>query len=255
MATCSQSDIEAIEATPLLDRALPENTYAALLGSAQRTPGADALSFFLSADHFDRRHVWTYAELIAEVTQAANAFHALGVTPDHPVAFVLPNLPETHFTIWGGETAGVVLAINPMLEPKQIARLLRMARIRVLVTLAPALNEKLWLAVCADLATLADLSAVAFVDMTPYLNDTDAENARRSVKKARSAAPGLNVVDLRSAMRDARSALGPSRRAAGDQSQRRLVVLLHRRHDRTAQDRRAYARLRNLRRLGRREGH
>ncbi len=202
MTIRSQSDIEAIEATPLLDRALPENTYAALLGSAERTPGADALSFFLSADRFDRRHVWTYAELIAEVTQAANAFHALGVTPDHPVAFVLPNLPETHFTIWGGETAGVVLAINPMLEPKQIAHLLRVARVRVLVTLAPALNEKLWLGVSTDLATLPDLSAVAFVDMTPYLNDADAENARRSVKKARSAAPGLDVVDLRSAMRD-----------------------------------------------------
>ena len=216
MAIRNMSDIDAFEATPRAARALPETTYAALLASAQRTPGAKALSFFLSADHFDRAQVWTYAELLADVTRAANAFHTLGVTPEHPVAFVLPNLPETHFTIWGGETAGVVMAINPMLEPKQIAHLMRVARVRVLVTLAPALNEKLWASLFAELATLPDLSAVAFVDMASDLDDADAETARRSVAQARSGAPGVDIVDLRSAM--LKSAFRPSRRATNDQS-------------------------------------
>ena len=72
----------------------------------------------LTADSYTRSFTWTYAELLAEITRAANAFHALGVSADHPVAFVLPNLPETHFTIWGGEAAGVVFAINPLLEPR-----------------------------------------------------------------------------------------------------------------------------------------
>ena len=253
MAICSQSDIEAIEATPLLDRALPENTYAALLGSAQRTPGADALSFFLSADHFDRRHVWTYAELIAEVTQAANAFHALGVTPDHPVAFVLPNLPETHFTIWGGEAAGVVLAINPMLEPKQIAHLLRVARVRVLVTLAPALSPKLWSGVSAQLATLPDLRVVAFVDMAAYLTGAEAEIARRSVEHVRSGTTESR--DRQPAQRYARSASRPSGRTARDQSRRHVVVLLHRRHDRSTENRGAYSGMRDRQLLDRRQGY
>jgi fatty-acyl-CoA synthase len=203
MAIRTHSDVEALEATPLADRALPENTYAALRASAERTPDAKALSFFLSADHFDRPHVWTYAELLADVTRAANAFHALGVTPEHSIAFALPNLPETHFTIWGGEAAGVVLAINPMLEPKQIAHLLRIARVRVLVTLAPALSAKLWPGVSAELSTLPDLNVVAFVDMAAYLSDSDAANALRSVDEARAVAPGLHVA----ARRNARSAL------------------------------------------------
>jgi fatty-acyl-CoA synthase len=202
MAIRTHSDVEAIEATPLADRALPENTYAGLRASAERTPDSKALSFFLSADHFDRPHVWTYAELLADVTRAANAFDALGVTPEHPIAFALPNLPETHFTIWGGEAAGVVLAINPMLEPKQIAHLLRIARVRVLVTLAPALSAKLWPGVSAELSTLPDLNVVAFVDMAAYLSDSDAANALRSVDEARAVAPGLHIVDLRGAMRD-----------------------------------------------------
>ena len=156
MAVRSLSDIAAIEAVPLIERGLPESTYAALVASAKRTPNATALTFFRSADRLDDTHVWTYAELVADVTRAANLFASLGVATDRPAAFVLPNLPETHFTIWGGEAAGAALAINPMLEPRQIADLLRSARASVLVTLAPALNPKAWPVLAAELATLPD---------------------------------------------------------------------------------------------------
>ena|SRR5271166_5599859 len=125
MAVRDLIDIAAIEAVPLSERALPESTYAALVASAKRTPNAKALSFFLSADRLDETHDWTYAELGADVTRAANAFAVFGVASDRPVAVVLPNLPETHFVIWGGEAAGAVLAITPMLEAKQNADLLR----------------------------------------------------------------------------------------------------------------------------------
>ena len=158
MAVRNLSDIAAIEAVPLIERDLPESTYAALVASAKRTPNATALTFFRSADRLDDTHVWTYAELVADVTRAANVFAALGVATDRPVAFVLPNLPETHFTIWGGEAAGAALAINPMLEPKQIADLLRSARASVLVTLAPALNAKAWPDLAAELASLPDFT-------------------------------------------------------------------------------------------------
>ena len=202
MAIRSQSDIVAIEATPLADRALPANTYVALRASAARSPNAKALSFFLSVDHFDQPHVWTYAELLADVTRAANAFHAFGVTSDHPVAFVLPNLPETHFVIWGGEAAGVVLAINPLLEPSQIANLLRIARVRMLVALAPALSPKLWSGISSQLASLPDLHVVAFVDMAAYLTGPEGEIARRSVEHVRSGTTGVEIVNLHNVMRD-----------------------------------------------------
>ena len=184
MAVRSLSDIAAIEAVPLIERDLPESTYAALVASAKRTPNATALTFFRSADRLDDTHVWTYAELVADVTRAANVFAALGVATDRPAAFVLPNLPETHFTIWGGEAAGAALAINPMLEPRQIADLLRSARASVLVTLAPALNPKAWPVLAAELATLPDLTAIAFVDMADYLDAEQREAARGSIQAA-----------------------------------------------------------------------
>ena len=199
MAVRNRSDIAAIEAVPLIERNLPESTYATLVASAKRNPDAPALTFLPSADNLDATHVWTYAELVADVTRAANLFAALGVATDRPVAFVLPNLPETHFTIWGGEAAGAALAINPMLEPRQIAELLRSARASLLVTLAPALNAKVWPALAAELASLPDLTAIAFVDMAKYLDDETRDAARASIQATRTNA-GCKVVNLRNAM-------------------------------------------------------
>jgi len=194
------SDIAAIETIPLAERGLPQSSYAALAGSAKRTPDAKALSFILSADRLDATHVWTYAELFADVTRAANAFVTCGIATDRPVAFVLPNLPETHFTIWGGEAAGAVLAINPMLEPKQITNLLRLARVSVLVTLAPALNPNAWSALAAELASLPELRTIVFVDMGDYLDAETREAVRASIAKAEPPV-GVAIVNFREAMR------------------------------------------------------
>ncbi|MBV8240518.1 MAG: acyl-CoA synthetase [Hyphomicrobiales bacterium] len=168
MTVRNLADIEALERQPLASQHLPKTSFEALAKTAARTPEAKALSFFPSADAFTRAFVWTYSELLRDVTRAANAFHAFGVTSEHPVAFVLPNLPETHFLIWGGETAGAVLAINPHLEPVQIAALMKAARARTLVTLAPAPGVDLWMRLAPALEGLPDLKVVALADASIY---------------------------------------------------------------------------------------
>ena len=135
------------------------------------------------------------------MTRAANLFAAHGVAADRPVAYVLPNLPETHFTIWGGEAAGAALAINPMLEPRQVADIMRFARASILVTLAPALNPKAWSGLADELASLPDLSAIVFVDMADYLDGEKRGVARASIEEA-AAGSHLRVVNLREAMRE-----------------------------------------------------
>ena len=49
------------------------------------------------------------------------------------MAYVLPNLPETHFVIWGAEAAGIIFAINPLLDPAHIGEILKAANAKVLV--------------------------------------------------------------------------------------------------------------------------
>ena len=187
-------DIEALEAQPLAAHRLPSTSYEAIAATAARTPDAKALSFFVSADALADAFVWTYAELLADVTRAANAFHELGVTAENPAAFVLPNLPDTHFVIWGGETAGAVLAINPYFEPAQIAGLLKSARARVLVTLAPNPAMDLWSKLAPHLTDLPDLKTVALVDAMVYVGAGPRNLSAFTL-------PHVDVIDFRERLR------------------------------------------------------
>lgn len=191
------ADIQRIEAEPLARRGLPRTTYEVFVAGAERWPDRKALTFFPSADAYQRASTWTYAELLAEITRAANALHALGVDADHPVAYVLPNLPETHFTIWGGEAAGVVLAVNPLLEPDLIVEILRVAKVRVLVTLAPFPGVDLWGKLAPHLSALSELRVVALVDMMTYTGGAGEGSAAAAASLPDAK---FDIVDFRAAM-------------------------------------------------------
>ena len=85
-----------------------------------------------------------YRALLARITQTANLFHRLGATKDTVIALALPNLPETHFAIWGAEAAGIVLPLNPLLEAAALGALLEASGAEILVTLAPHPGTDLW---------------------------------------------------------------------------------------------------------------
>jgi fatty-acyl-CoA synthase len=162
-------DIIAIE-TPGLPADLPSSTYEMICRGAAIDPSAPALSFFATADDYRNGECWTYGELVSEVTRTANMFSRLGVQRDSVIAYVLPNLPETHFVIWGGEAAGIVCAINPLLEGEAIGELLNAAGASVLVTLAPFPEAELWQKVQAVLhkvPSLTDLVLVNPADRVP----------------------------------------------------------------------------------------
>lgn len=197
MAVSSLADIRTIERTALRDRNLPASTYAALQAQAQQTPKGSALRFFLDAHLFTRTHDWSYARLFADITRTANALYDLGVGPRDVVAFVLPNLPETHFTIWGGEATGIVMAINPLLEAGQIAELLRAAKAKVVVTLAPTPGTDLWPKLASQLATVPSVQQVLWVSMAPYVSPLKALALRWIALRERRENSHLKIADLR----------------------------------------------------------
>ena len=172
------ADIEAIEATPLSERDLPGSTYELIKCSAEKWPQSPALSFILQGSGEESALTFTYSQLLAKVTQTANAFHRLGLRPGKAVSFLLPNLPQTHFTLWGGEAAGIVNAINPLLEPEHIAELIEAADSELLVTLAPFPGTDLWAKVEALRARLPGLKAILCVDMAGLLPTAQAEAIR-----------------------------------------------------------------------------
>ncbi|CAN7601319.1 acyl-CoA synthetase [Pseudomonas umsongensis] len=171
MVVQTLDDIESLERIPLSERGLACSTYEALRQAAERTPQAPALSFFVDAADFKRTHEWNYSQLLADITRAANAFDDLGIKPGEVIAFVLPNLPQTHFTIWGGEAAGIVMAINPLLEATQMADLLNAAKASVVVTLAPTPGSDLWPKLSSQLDQLPGIRSVVWVSMAPYVDE------------------------------------------------------------------------------------
>lgn len=131
-----KDDIIALENEFPLNKAWKDKTvYQFLCGSRDEFPNNDAISFQLKSGPKDKATTLNFSELTRRVTQAANLFRSLGIGEDDVVAFLLPSTHETVITMLGGMTAGIVAPINPTLEPKQIAALLRESGAKVLVTL------------------------------------------------------------------------------------------------------------------------
>lgn len=184
-------DIEQIEAVALSERDLPPSTFELIRRTASAQPDAPALSFILQGNGEETPLRLSYAELLGKVTQTANAFHRLGLRPGKAVSFLLPNLPQTHYTIWGGEAAGIVNAINPLLDPEHIAELIHASDSELLVTLAPFPGTDLWDKVQALRGQLPELKAILCVDMANLLPEP-----QRSALKAQRGAWPESVLDF-----------------------------------------------------------
>ncbi|MFH6600897.1 acyl-CoA synthetase [Ectopseudomonas khazarica] len=184
-------DIEQIEAVALSERDLPPSTFELIRRTASAQPDAPALSFILQGNGEETPLRLSYAELLGKLTQTANAFHRLGLRPGKAVSFLLPNLPQTHYTIWGGEAAGIVNAINPLLDPEHIAELIHASDSELLVTLAPFPGTDLWDKVQALRGQLPELKAILCVDMANLLPEP-----QRSALKAKRGAWPEGVLDF-----------------------------------------------------------
>ena len=171
------SDIELIE-TEGMPSDLASSTYELIQRGAMIDPDAKALSFFLRVDDHQHPQVWTYRKLFGSITQTANMFYQLGIEKNDVIAFVLPNLPETHLTIWGGQAAGIVCAINPLLEPAAIAELLNASKAKVVVTLAPFPGTDLWTKVHSILDQVDSVCHVVLVSLASRVQGAKGDLAR-----------------------------------------------------------------------------
>ncbi len=169
------ADIETIEQTPLEARNLPSSTYDLLQQSANKYEDQNALSFLLQGTLEEEPIRFNFRQLFTKVTQAANAFNALGVSSNDCVSMLLPNLPQTHFTIWGAEAAGIFNPINPLLDVEHIAAILNEAQAKVLVTLAPFPGTDLWDKAKDLIAKVPSLKTVLTVDMVNFLPQPQAD--------------------------------------------------------------------------------
>lgn len=161
-------DVAAIEAVGM-PADFPQTTYDLLKHGASLNPDATALSFFLQTADYKTPTTLTYRQLLQKITQTANFFRALGADKDTVIALILPNLPEMHFAIWGGQAAGIVMPINPLLEPKAIAELLTSVKARIVVTLAPFPKVDIWQKVSQVLPNVPSVEQVVLINLAYHV--------------------------------------------------------------------------------------
>ncbi|WP_250462255.1 acyl-CoA synthetase [Microbulbifer litoralis] len=177
----SLDDIRTIEETPLEQYELPESTFALIEDSAQQYPDNTALRFLFTGKADEQGVAYSYSEFLHKIRQTANAFSSLGIGSDDVVSFLLPSLPQTHFTLWGGEAAGIVNPINPLLEPEHIAGIMNGAGTRVLVAAAPFPGLDFWDKVEQIREKIPTLEKVLYVDLCQFLPKAQAEQVRSAL--------------------------------------------------------------------------
>ncbi len=154
------ADVEEFEKVPIEERMEFFNTYDLIKHGASIDPDAGAISFFLSGEHYKTPTRVTYGEFLSRVTQTANLFYDIGIGPRDVVSYLLPNLPQTHYILWGGEAAGIVNPINPLLEASTIRDICLAAGTRVLVALGQFKGSDIWEKVSVVRKDLPDLKAI-----------------------------------------------------------------------------------------------
>jgi fatty-acyl-CoA synthase len=136
MGYAGRADAAAIEAeTPWVDRNVPVTTFAQLTQTAGKFPDRPAVTFQLESGPKDLAETLTWSQLLDRTVRTANLFRSLGIREGDVVAYMLPNCTEAVLTYLGGQIAGIVNPINPLLEPEQIAAILRETGAKVLVTM------------------------------------------------------------------------------------------------------------------------
>jgi fatty-acyl-CoA synthase len=141
------ADIEALERKPYEEAIPARTTYGLIARAAQRFGARTAFSYLPDGELATAPQRVSYAELLANIHRAANLFRRLGVEPEDAVAILAPNVPSTHYALWGAQVAGRACPINFMLQPDHVAALLDASGAKVVVALGPNAELDVWSAV------------------------------------------------------------------------------------------------------------
>ncbi|MBW8719906.1 MAG: acyl-CoA synthetase [Variovorax paradoxus] len=140
----SLADIRRLEETPLEEALTVRSTYEIFRNAGAAFGGKTALTFLRTGNPADAPIRWSYAELLARIHQTANMLHALGVGPQDAVAVLLPGCLQYHLALWGGEAAGIVQPLNPLLTDEKLVALMTAGRAKVLIAYGSDSESGMW---------------------------------------------------------------------------------------------------------------
>ena len=144
---------------------LPKSNYELIKRQATANPDRIAMHFFTDGAAFDQSVSWTYQAFLEAINQTANLFRTLDIHRTDVVTYMLPNLPETVFTVISGEVAGIVSAVNMKLEAIHIVEIMEAMDSKVLVTLSEASDAENWKKIIEIAENTSSLTTILTINL------------------------------------------------------------------------------------------
>ena len=160
----SEADVRRLEETPLEQAFTERSTYDIFCSSARVFGDKTALTFLHSARPEEEVTRWSYADLLAGIHQTANLLFRIGVRPGDAIGVLLPGCLDYHLALWGGEAAGIVQPLNPLLSEEKLVSLLNAGKAKVLFAWGSDDEAGIWskaLRIRAQVPTLIAVLRVA----------------------------------------------------------------------------------------------
>ncbi len=154
------ADVEAIEARPLSELGLPQSTYHAIRGAAEKYPDRAAFKQLHTGSVEEEPQILLYRDLLAKIHQTANLLHQLGVGPDDAVTLLLPIIPETSICLWAAAAAGIANPVNSFLETEHLVSIMRSGKAKVVIGCHPSIEATSWSRVQAIRELMPEIIAI-----------------------------------------------------------------------------------------------
>ena len=170
----SLDDVKKLENTSLNLSLSTKSTYKIFVHSAEAFGDKTALRFLKTAEPGNESIAWSYTELLKRIHKTANMLHELGVGPNDAVSILLPGCLEYHLALWGGEAAGIVNPLNPLLSEDSLVELIQASNSRVLIAYGDNSDAGYWEKALSLMAKAPSLKTILRV--SPH--DDAPENSR-----------------------------------------------------------------------------
>ena len=170
MSFATKADVDAVgNEMPWVERSVSKTMYEFINSVAKLHGKRSGISFQLTSGPKDKAETLSWQEFRDKSVQAANLFRQLGIGEKDVVAYLLPICNEAALTLIGGSITGIANPINPLLEPEQIAAILRETNAKVLVTLTGFPKTDLAQLAADAVAEAPNVETVLEVDLNRYL--------------------------------------------------------------------------------------
>ena len=170
MSFATKADRDAVEnEMPWSKRDVSRTMYEFVNSVAERHGQRPGVSFQITSGPNDKAETLNWQGFRDKSVQAANLLRRLGIGENDVVAYLLPICNEAALTLIGGSIAGIANPINPLLEPDQIAAILRETNAKVLVTLRAFPKSDLAQLAADSVAQAPNIETILEVDLNRYL--------------------------------------------------------------------------------------